>query len=121
MMKVLLLEDDSWLADSYRRVLESGFEVHLATSAEAAIRKIEEQIPDVIVADVMLEGHTALALLNELQSYDDTGQIPIILCSALDSESFWGVDLSQYGVKLVLDKAKLEPNELVSAVQGVLM
>lgn len=118
MKHILLVEDDHWLADSYRRTLErEGFEVSSVTDASSAMRMVESQPPDCIVADIMLEGHTIFALLHELQSYDDTRRIPVILCSALDHDALSRNRLHEYGVVQVLDKATLTPDSLDLAVK----
>jgi hypothetical protein len=65
----------------------------------------------------MLEGHTIFALLQELQSYDDTRHIPVILCSALDHDVLSQTRLHEYGVVRVLDKATLTPDSLDLAIK----
>lgn len=117
MKHVLVVEDDQWLGDSYERLLrQADFLVTRAKDAEVAMRAIEEQAVDVIVADVMLEGHTVFALLHELQSYDDTKLIPVVLSSNLPTEAFGKADLQQYGIVTVFDKATITPALLVAAV-----
>lgn len=121
MKRILLIEDDHWLADSYTRSLTGlGYEVALADSAETAMRSVEELMPDCIVADVMLEGHTVFALLYELQSYDDTRLIPVVVCSNLGSDALSLTRLHHYGVVAVLDKATLTPDSLDLAIKEAL-
>lgn len=120
MKRVLLIEDDPWLAESYRRVMtKNGFEVRVVADADVAMRGLEKGQCDVIVADIMLEGHTVFALLHELQSYDDTATIPVILCSSLSSDGLSEEKLHEYGVRRVLDKATLTPEQLVNVVGEV--
>ena len=69
-VKVLLVEDDAWLAEVEAEMLQSaGFEVRYAPHAQSAIEQIDDRLPDVIVLDMLLTGTTAVALLNELQSH----------------------------------------------------
>lgn len=118
-MKVLIVEDDAWLAEIEQRVLEAeGYEVTLTPHALAAIDVIDQDPPDVIILDVLLAGSTGFALLNELQSHDDTHHIPIILCTNL-AEQFDGKRLQEYGVKRVVDKSAMHPSDLVVAVKAV--
>lgn len=120
MTKVLLVEDDAWLAEMEVRVLEqAGYEVVHAPHALSAIDYIDETPPDVIVLDVLLAGSTAFSLLNELQSHDDTKDVPVILCTNL-AEQFNDGKLKEYGVKRVVDKTTMHPNDLVVAVKAVL-
>jgi len=117
---VLIVEDDEWLAEQHARVLNTaGYKTQIAPHALAAIRMIDDKLPDAIILDVLLTGGTAFALLHELQSYADTGSIPIILCTNLATDlSTKG--LESYGVKRIVDKTTMKPNDLVSALKEVL-
>lgn len=114
--RVLLIEDDRWLADSYCQAL-TAYTVDRATSAWQAIERIDAQRYDVIVADVMLESGVVTDLLHELQAYDDTAPLPIILCTALAGRITLD-DVRAYGVVAVLDKTMLTPKLLREAVEG---
>lgn len=119
MKSILIIEDDRWLGDSYDKILsKDGFNVLRAEDAATAMRLVEECLPDVIVADVMLEGHTVFALLHELQSYDDTQKIPVILCSNLEAAVLNNTNLEQYGIRQVLNKALLKPDQLIETVRA---
>jgi CheY-like chemotaxis protein len=93
--------------------------VKLSPHAPSAIVAIDDLWPDVIVLDVLLTGGTAFTLLHELQSYGDTGQVPVILCTNM-AESLKLEDLERYGVKRIVDKTTMQPDDLVAAVRGVL-
>lgn len=117
---ILIVEDDKWLLEQFARVLsKAGYEVTVAQHALAAIKLIDDINPDAIILDVLLTGSTAFTLLHELQSYGDTGVIPIILCTNLASELSLN-DLKSYGVVRILDKAKMAPNDLVATLRSIL-
>jgi two-component system OmpR family response regulator len=118
---VLVVEDDKWLAEQYERVLSrAGFRTTIAPHALAAIHAIDETHPDAIILDVLLTGSTAFTLLHELQSYDDSGAIPIIICTNLASDLKLK-DFQPYGVKCILDKTKMVPDDMVVALKSVLL
>ena len=118
---VLIVEDDKWLAEQYARVLKlAGYKTNISLHALAAIQAIDDDKPDIIILDVLLSGSTAITLLNELQSYSDTGKIPIILCTNLASEISID-DMEPYGVKKILNKATMAPDDLALAVKSVLL
>jgi len=118
MKNILLIEDDQWLADSYQAMLLSeGFEVMQFATASEAMEAINEQLPDVIVADIMLGDHNTFLLFHELQSHDDTAKIPVIVCTSLASKQLSRADLKSYGIVEVLDKATLTPDKLALAVR----
>lgn len=121
MKSVLIVEDDKWLAEHFERVVKmAGYKAMVSPHALAAIEAVDDFHPDVIVLDVLLTGSTAFTLLHELQSYGDTGSIPVILCTNLASE-LKIEDLKPYGVKRILDKTTMLPEELASAVKSVLL
>jgi len=121
MTRVLLVEDDAWLAALEVGVLtHAGFEVTHAPHALSAIERIDELAPDVLIVDVLLTGSTGLALLHELQSYVDTKTVPVIVCTNL-AESLSLEDLRPYGVRKVVDKTVMQPEDLTAAVRAVLL
>lgn len=117
---ILLVEDDAWLAETEAAVLQkAGYTVRVAPHAPAAIAMVDEALPDVIVLDVLLAGSTAFALLHELQSYTDTGNIPVILCTNL-AEQFDVRKLEDYGVKRIVDKTTMHPDDVTVAIKAIL-
>jgi DNA-binding response OmpR family regulator len=117
---ILVIEDDNWLSQQYSRILSAaGYEVEIASNALAAIELIDEINPDALILDVLLTGSTAFALLHELQSYSDTGSIPIVVCTNLANELKLE-DLKPYGVKRILDKTTMVPDDLVVSMRSVL-
>jgi CheY-like chemotaxis protein len=120
MTKVLIIEDDPWLADVLSVVLkEAGFSIRTAQHGPEAMDMIDSLTPNVIISDVLLAGGTSFTLLHELQSHSDTKMIPIILCSnlagQLDTEQ-----LKAYGVRRVIDKTTMHPSDVVTAVRAVI-
>lgn len=120
-LPVLVVDDDEWLAEQYKRLLDNqGYNVAIAPHAIAAIQLVDDIHPAAIILDVLLTGSTAFALLHELQSYGDTGNIPIIICTNLASDLSIE-DLKPYGVRRILDKTKMLPSDLVVALRSVLL
>ena len=119
MTRVLLVEDDAWLAEVEASVItEAGYEVQIAPHAPAAIDLVDTFKPDIIVLDVLLAGSTAFALLNELQSYSDTGMVPVVLCTNI-ADQFNAKKLKEYGVMRVVDKTTMYPADLIAAIRSV--
>ena len=119
-ISVLVVEDDKWLAEQHGRVLDAaGYATTVVLNAIDAIQVVDANIPDVIILDVLLTGNTAFALMHELQSYGDTGVIPIILCTNLAADLSLD-DLAPYGVKQIIDKATMMPDDIVTAIRRVM-
>jgi DNA-binding response OmpR family regulator len=111
---ILLIEDDIWLAESFQAALVAhNHEVNAFTSAHEAMHAIDKTPPDLIVADVLLGDHTTFTLFHELQSYADTANIPIVLCTGVDTNTLTQADLQAYGIVAVLNKSTVTPDQLL--------
>jgi DNA-binding response OmpR family regulator len=118
--RVVVVEDDAWLAEHYLRVLRrAGYETYHAGHALGAIDIIDDVDPQAILLDVLLTGTTALALLHELRSHADLSHIPVVLATNL-ADQIEIDDVASYGVKRILDKATMHPDDIVAAIRGVI-
>lgn len=118
---VLIVEDDDWLAEQHGRMLRAaGYLVDFAPHALAAMDAIDSKQPDVIVLDLLLAGPNAFTLLHELQSHTDLAGIPVILCTN-SADHIASEDIEAYGVRQILDKATMHPDDVVAAVKKVLL
>lgn len=82
--------------------------------AVAAITATTSQVPALIFLDVLLTGPNGFTMLNELASYPETTNIPIVLVSSLNLSSF---PLSHYNVVKTLTKETMTPTEIASLVE----
>ena len=118
--RVLVIDDDQWLVDSYARTLEAaGCVVERAGNTLEAIGMIDRVQPNVIVLDLFMPGPNGIVLLHELQSHTDLARIPVVLISNAARDLKPDV-LQAYGVLQVLDKTSMQPDDIVSAVRKVL-
>ncbi|OGL31985.1 hypothetical protein A3E76_01805 [Candidatus Saccharibacteria bacterium RIFCSPHIGHO2_12_FULL_44_22] len=118
---VLIVEDDIWLSEQFERTLsKAGYVTRRAFEGHTAMDLIDELKPQVVLLDMLLTGSTAVTLMHELQSYKDTGDIPIILCTNLASLIRLD-DVSDYGVRRIIDKTTMHPDDIATAVRSVLL
>lgn len=119
--KVLIIEDDRLQAAQFRRTLEkAGFEVQMIDYASGAMDMIDVEQPDLIVADMLLAGSTLIPLLNELQSHTDLATIPVVVVSSI-ADQMRLEDLAPYGVKAMLDKTTMHPDDVASEAKRLLL
>lgn len=119
--RVLIVEDDAWLAAEYQRTLRAaGFlAVHVAHGL-AAIDEIDHARPDAVVLDLFLPGPNGLALLHEIRSHHDLATIPIVMVTnAVDMVV--AEDVQVYGVVALLDKSSMQPDDIARAVRKSLL
>jgi len=119
--RVVVVEDDVWLAEHYLRVLRrAGYETYHAGHALGAIDIVDDVRPHAILLDILLTGTTALALLHELRSHADLSDIPIVLATNL-ADQISLEDVSSYGVVRILDKATMHPDDVVASIRGAML
>lgn len=99
-------------ASNYRRPTLPSIKVF--SDAVAAITATTSQVPALIFLDVLLTGPNGFTMLNELASYPETANIPIVLVSSLNLSSF---PLSHYNVVKTLTKETMTPAEIASLVE----
>ena len=81
MPRTVLLADDSVTAQNMgRRILmDAGYEVITVNNGSAALKKIHESRPDMIVLDVYMPGYGGLEVCQRLKESGDTMRIPVLL------------------------------------------
>lgn len=80
MEKILIIEDDTAIADIERDYLTlSGYDVHLATDGEEGLRLGLSGDMDLILLDLMLPGMDGFAVCRKLREHTD---IPILMVTA---------------------------------------
>lgn len=107
-MKILIVEDDHNFAFMLKSsFIKSGHKVKLLFDGKQAVNFLNKSTPDLIVLDFYLPGHNAVELINELRSYPDTIDVPVLLYSAHSKQ----LDNTPDKVTL-FDKTKTTPKEL---------
>ena len=118
MKKLLIVEDDkNWEDILGKFAADVGAEYRVAVSGGQAIEIIDNWQPDALILDMLLAGETAIALLNELRSYADLASLPIVVCTNIDVRMG---DLRPLGVKAILNKTSMRPNEARAIFREVL-
>lgn len=81
MARKILLADDSVTAQNMgRKILsEAGYEVVTVNNGAAALKKVAELKPDLIVLDVYMPGYGGLEVCQRVKESADTARIPILL------------------------------------------
>lgn len=110
---IMILEDEPGWREYYRGLLK-GRKLRFFADGVAAMSEIDDEVPNLLILDVMLIGPTGFAVLNELQSYPELATLPVVVVSGVELSLD---DLKKYGVVAVLDKAKMLPVELIELVE----
>ena len=68
MSKILVVEDDKYLANAYRLKLgKSQFDVTLALDGREALALLETMTPDLIILDIVLPNEDGFTILEKIK------------------------------------------------------
>lgn len=83
--KIIVIDDDLKIASMMRRGLTfEGFDVKVANNGREGLMQILEQLPDLVILDVMMPGIDGLEVCRRLRK---DGNIPILMVTGRDSVS----------------------------------
>lgn len=85
-MKILVAEDEPILLRMIEmRLRKDGYEVITTVNGREALTKIEEQEPDLIIADIMMPFASGLEIVSIVKK--KAVKVPVIILSAMEQES----------------------------------
>lgn len=115
MAKILLIEDEFYILDLYRMILErAGFEVLLAEDGLVGYN-LAQSLPNLILLDIMLPKMNGIILLKKLKEEDLTKNIPVVILTNLGQEEVIKAAFDS-GASGYFLKARLNPDELVKKI-----
>jgi CheY-like chemotaxis protein len=78
--KILLADDSVTAQNMGRKILaDAGYEVIAVNNGSAALKKIAELKPDLVILDVYMPGYSGLEVCQRLKETPDTARIPVLL------------------------------------------
>ena len=117
---VVIIDDDTWTSEHYVRILKkNGYRTQRASNAIEGLELIDRVQPDAVILDMFMPGPNGMVLLHEFASHEDLSRIPIII-STNNAGEISEEHLKRYGVREMLDKTTMQPEDIVRAVRRVL-
>jgi len=78
--KILLADDSVTAQNMGRKILaDAGYEVSTVNNGSAALKRVAETRPDLIVLDVYMPGYSGLEVCSRLKEASETARIPVLL------------------------------------------
>jgi DNA-binding response OmpR family regulator len=118
--KVLIVEDDEFLRSlTAKRLEKDGYQVVVAVDGESSLGIASEQMPDLILLDLLLPGLNGFEVLDKLKSNDETKAVPVIVFSNLGQQE----DIekaTKAGADDFLIKANFTLDDVVSKINSFL-
>jgi DNA-binding response OmpR family regulator len=86
--KILIVDDESIMVSVLQRhVSNAGFAVDVATNGQEALEKIEKEIPELVLLDLMMPGLNGFETCRRIRSDERTKKLPVIIITALRSDT----------------------------------
>lgn len=116
--KILLVDDSKielhFLSDLLGR---EGFAVRTAFNGDDALRRLEEETPDLILMDVVMPGRNGFHLTRTITRDPRWATVPVFICSSKDQETdkVWALrqGAREYFVKPV------DAQQLLAKIRGL--
>ena len=118
-MKILLVDDDSFLRDMYStKFKESSHEVSTAATGEEGLRSLEEEEFDAVLLDMVMPGIDGIEFLKEaLKRKKAEAKTKYIVLSSQDEESD-RASAREAGADGYIVKAESIPSDVVKKVEA---
>lgn len=119
MLTVLVVDDQLSHREMISNLLKkSGLNVISASSGAQALERIETDIPDLIILDIVMPQLNGYEVCRRLKGNPATKDLPIIFCSIKgeDFDRYWGI---RQGADAYIAKP-FQPRELLSTVKQLL-
>lgn len=116
--KILLIDDDKSLLTTLGDFLKSeGYEVITASSAEQALKKLEQETPNIVILDISMPGMGGVGFLKEITGTEGKPRYPVLVLTARANmaEFFSSVEVDGFIAK------PCEPDELVSEIKRIIL
>ncbi len=118
--KILLVEDDGFLASIYSQKLElEGFEVAFATNGEDGLKLAQKDKPALVLLDLLMPKMDGFEVLERLKADPNLKDIPVLILSNLGQREDIERCMKLGAVGYVI-KAHSLPHETVRRVKEIL-
>lgn len=119
-MKILLIEPDLVLAETYQRALESArHQVAACPGAQTGVLVADQIKPEAVIMEIQLVEHSGIEFLYEFRSYTDWQHVPVIFHTNVPISEFagsWQLLKQELGVNSYLYKPETKLSRLIAAV-----
>jgi len=125
MAKILIIDDDPDFVEAMKIILESdGYDVDAAYDGDEALLKIRNELPDLILLDIMMRSKSeGFSLARIIKQDESLKKIPIIAVSAVTKETGFkfnpNIDQDFFPVDEYLEKP-IESEKLLEVVSRML-
>ena len=118
--RILCIEDDPEMIDLIRLILgRLGFKVSGAAGGTAGIKAVREQLPDLVLLDLMMPDMDGWEVYQQMKAEESTRNIPVIVVTAKAQSIDKVLGLHIAKVDDYISKP-FSPQELMNSVEKVI-
>jgi CheY-like chemotaxis protein len=116
MLKILIIDDDAFVADIYKDLFEAAdFSVDVATDGEEGCSRMVKSPPDAVLLDLMLNKVGGLDLLRIIRARPEFQHLPVVAYSKASEITLFKL-AKEAGATRLFCKGSCKPSEIVAAV-----
>jgi len=118
-IKVLVAEDDAFLANAYKIKLDKGgFVTKIATDGAETLKMLSAWLPDVLVLDLVMPRKDGYWVLREMRADPKLATLPVLVASNLGQTE--DIDRAmELGANDYIVKSDLSLEDLVTKLKGL--
>jgi len=119
-IKVLIIEDDSYISDMYRIKFEAAnYETVVASDGIEGMKFLGNDVPDVILLDIVMPKIDGFSVLKTIKKNPQLKEIPVILLTNLSQKENVERGFELGAIDYII-KAHFTPSEVVEKIKEVL-
>lgn len=119
-IKILLVEDDTFLVEMYTTKFElEGFDVVTAEDGARGLELAKKDDPDIILLDILMPKMDGFEVLDALKKDSTTAKIPVVLLTNLGQKDDVKKGFEKGAVGYLI-KAHFMPSEVVDKIKSIL-
>ncbi|MBL4866272.1 MAG: twitching motility response regulator PilH [Pseudomonadales bacterium] len=119
MTRILIVDDSPTETYKFKTMLEKhGYEILEAVNGADGVAKAREEMPDVVLMDVVMPGLNGFQATRQLSKGAETAHIPVVIITTKDQETdrVWG---RRQGARDYLSKP-VDESVLIETIERVL-
>jgi CheY-like chemotaxis protein len=119
MKRIVVCDDEPHILEGLRHLLRNpARKIAVCGSGKEALRSIEEQMPHLLITDIMMPEMSGLELVAKLRAQDTTRDLPIIILTAKGQAQDAAMAQEVWGTTVVAKP--FQPQELRELVAATL-
>jgi two-component system alkaline phosphatase synthesis response regulator PhoP len=120
MKKILIAEDDKYLANAYRvKLNKAGFEIKIVGDGVEALEVLKSFTPDIILLDLVMPVKDGFTTLTEIKQDPKLKSIPVLIASNLGQKEDLDKGLALGAVDYIV-KSDLSLEDLITKINLLL-